>query len=494
MISLFAYMLVGALTFSEQALDGVRVGTVRPFAGAAVVNFRHTDIDDDGIPDLVLPGKVCLQRDARFPPEARVPMPAFGRMPEVDVWAGRLYCRLPGRLAVYAWRAGAWQAELDQPVEWPGGDAPPGPNPSAVRLTRFVCDVDGQAPPEIVAAGPDGVFVYQRDGGEYVQALNWRILPELQLTPARNATVWPPEARRISLPVRQMSCRVLWQPGRISILSREAAGPRRRVHMRKDYVFAGEAPLRSEAPAPKVFRSKALPEHMKPCRLNEDGLPDFAGAKWAVSDASAFPSLVYETWASLDGGTSFAVRRAPSLQGFRPHCSFVDFDGDGDMDIVTESASLLTAGAREMLSEMLARNAIGHEIRVYVQARGRFAEAPTVRFSRTLRLEQPPFRNGPVFQRYNRAELVSILGDYNGDGYRDLAVQTERGSVAIHLASGYTYHDTPDVTLDVPPNARFGVADVNADGRGDLVFHSEERGGGAETATQTVFFAGEAAP
>ena len=494
MISVLAYIFVGALAFSEQHVEGLRVGTVRPFTGKPAVNFRHTDVDHDGLPDLVLPGAVYFQREGRFPPANRTAMPAFASMPDIDLWAGRLYCRLPGRLAVYAWRETGWETVITQAFEWPEMDGPPGTNPDAGRLTRFLCDAEGDGVPEILAPAPDGLRLYRRKNDEYVRALTWDVLPELTLAATRDATLWPPGERRISLPVRQMWCRIISHEGEVSVLSENETGANRKVYVRRRYPWTEDGALRGTAPAPQVSRGNPVPAHMQACRLNNDGLLDYAGVKWGVSEASTYPALVHETWASVDGGATFAVRRMPSLQGFRPHCAFVDFDGDGDMDIVNESCTLQTAGPREMLSELLSRAAVDHEIRVYTQTGGAFSQKAGVRVRRTIRLRRPPLRSGPVFERYVNAELVSIVGDYNGDGYRDLAVQTTPGRIAVYIASGYGYPDTPAATLTVPEGARFGAADVNADGRSDVVVHPPKSAGGAAANRTTVFFAGEAAP
>ncbi len=491
MIPVMGYIFLGALAFSGQDVEGLSVGTVRPFTGMAVTNFRHTDLDGDGAPDLVLPGRVHFQRDGGFPPESRVPMPPFARMPEVDLWDGMLYCRLPGRLTVYAWRDGGWAAVLDQAMEWPGLTGPPGPNPSAVRLARFLCDAEDDGAPEILEPAPEGLFLYRREDDAYVQAFAWDILPELTLAPAMSQTLWPPEERRISLPVRQMWCRILCHDGIVAVLTEQESEAKRVVHVRREYALTDSGTLRDTPPPAGVSRSRPLPDHLQVCRLNTDDTMDYAGGKWDVSEASAYPALIYETWASVDGGASFAVRRVPSFQGFRPHCSFVDFDGDGDMDIVTESAALLTVGMREMVSEVLARPAIDHEVCVYTQAQGAFSSAPAVRFRRTVKLKQPPSRGGPHFKQYHSADRVSIVGDFNADGYRDLAVQAEIDRIDIHLASGYGYNARPDTVLAVPEGTRFGVADVNADGRSDIVVHPRHTAG-PEAGMSTVYFAGEA--
>ena len=145
------------------------------------------------------------------------------------------------------------------------------------------------------------------------------------------------------------------------------------------YPLAREGEWAAQGDGVTTVSSDVLPRHLQPCRLNEDGMIDYAGGRWEVSETAAFPVPLYETWATLDGGKHFYVQRAPSLQQSRPHCSFVDFDGDGDLDMVVEATGLFEGGAREALERFLTRSAVDHVIRVHVQGNGRFANTPRCR-------------------------------------------------------------------------------------------------------------------
>ena len=99
-----------------------------------------------------------------------------------------------------------------------------------------------------------------------------------------------------------------------------------------------------------------------------------------------------------------------------------------------------------------------------------------------------------MFERYQAAELMNITGDFNGDGYRDLAVRERADRLAIYLAAGFGYPSRMDTAVSIPPAAQFGVADVNADGRSDIVlrWRAGETGDGVELSR--VYYAREALP
>jgi hypothetical protein len=241
-----------------------------------------------------------------------------------------------------------------------------------------------------------------------------------------------------------------------------------------------------------MTETKPLPAHLHPCRLNDDDQIDYAGGLWKLSDSSAVPKAFYETWATLDGGATFHVRHAPSFQNARPRCMFVDFDGDGDLDMVTESAGLLEGGLREGLSRFLTRKALDHSVAVYPQAQGQFWKKPAFRATFRIRLEAPPIRNGPLFGRYQAGELFDLTGDFNGDGYRDALVQEGPGRLGVYLARGLDFPGRPDARPRIPASARFNVADVNGDGRSDIVLSWPSAAGQAAGTERTrILFASE---
>lgn len=504
MTAAVAYFVFGALTFWEQETPGLRVGVVRPLSGEVTVNYRQSDMDGDGAVDLVFGSEVAFQRRGGFPADARTPLPSIPAIVAIDVWKGALYLRSSRRLAIFRWNGARWTPELDQEFDWPEPGEAAGieitEDSAAPRLQRFLHDFDGDGVPEVVALGESGLDIHRRQE-RYDLFSRLSVLPPLSLIPGLPEPIWPPSARRITFPARHMSCRVFLEGSTLSALVREDI-PEGRACYRQTTHFLDldfettRLPYRSEE---KI--SPVLPDCVSPCRLNGDGQVDYAGGRWQISTASAFPMLMYETWVSLDGGDTFTVRRTPSFQGFRPQCSFVDFDGDGDLDLVTEGTGIFDGGLREAISRFITRRSVDHTVQAYLQVQGQFSKTPALRVRLRIGLERPPVMNDSTFLRYLSGELVNITGDFNQDGYKDLAVQERPGELSVYLAAGFRYPERPDAVLRLPSRSRFAVADVNGDGRTDIVVRWTEASpaqgdfasdGTPETERCLVYFAAEA--
>lgn len=488
--------LLASIEFSPQDIPGLRVEAVHPLTGAPSMNCLQADINGDGASDLVFGREVAFQRGGRFPREARVPLPELEEQPGLDVWQGDIFLFLPAGLSVFRWRNEKWETILTQPLEWPTADAGGGVLPvrghgRTALLQRRLHDLDADGVPEIVVVSPQGAHLFRRTGDHYVPAGVLEVLPQLTLLTGPTAQVWPPEMRRLVFPPREMACRLSIEGDRLRVLSRLDASDSTVRYRVIQYTVrqTPEGAFETTSTLPSEWMSADLPNYLQPCRLNADAMVDFAGEHSEIGRGGLLPGPVHTTCATLDGGASFAVRRSRT---FRPHCSFVDFDGDGDLDMVTESNDLLSGGAREGALRFLTSPAIQHEISVYRQAQGVFAGSPALTCRFPITLDFPPFARSALFQRYQRALLVNLCGDFNGDGYKDLVVQDRPDRLVVFLAAGFDFPNIPDCRIPLELDATFAVADVNLDGRADVVLKaaSAERGGDV----CRVYFATEGPP
>ena len=70
--------------------------------------------------------------------------------------------------------------------------------------------------------------------------------------------------------------------------------------------------------------------------------------------------------------------------------------------------------------------------------------------------------------RYAESDLAALAGDFNGDGRPDLAVQDRPDRLAVFLQKDGAFGREPDATLQTQPDWRFGITDIDLDGRSDL--------------------------
>ncbi len=480
-----ACLAAGAITFQPQEMPGLHAGPVPYLTTQPSMNCRQTDMDGDGLPDLVFDNALWMQRDGRFLPEQRhsLPLEAIGALLDVD--NGRLFCIREGRLAVLHWKDGAFAVELDQALDWPVDE-----NAPKTGLGRFLHDIDGDHQPELVAVDEHAITVFTLRGDGYVKAAQLTgILPELRYIQVPQQPLWPKSRRALAFPARQMACDLMVDGPSLSVVFRDPAQTGQFVFQRESrMLFVKDGECRAEAPS--VVRSVPVPDHVRPCRLNGDEILDLAGCKRVDSTGRTVSFSMVETWASLDGGKTFDVRRAAALDRYLPQTPFVDFDGDGLADMVTESTSLFEGGTREVVERFMARASIGHTVRVYLQQPGGFAQTPAVEFQVDIALEAPPWRMPPMYVRYQSGTLVNVSGDFDGDGHRDIAVRDRADRVAVWLAHGGAFFHTPDTEVPIDPASEFAVTDVNGDGCSDIIETRETSPTPAKTGrTVVVHFA-----
>jgi hypothetical protein len=471
LIALFCVLV--SVDFTEVEMPGLQVGPVQGASGEHTVNFRHADLDGDGRQDLLFASAAWLQRDETYAPENRIALPETGASAWIDVLGSHVYRWSREHLQVLELHEGQWRVVQDQELIRPG-PAERGAHDSRRpyargedKLHRFVVPGTVATAPDLVALSPEGLHRFRLASESYQEAGTWDVLPEMRLAVSRTHAIWPADARRLVLPARQMDCRLALDGDRARVFSREQAPLRQARHHVRSITLDASGTVDTTA-----FTSPPVPRYVRPARLNADDTLDLAGTRWDLSSSATWPVPVCETWASLDGGKSFTVRRAPSLQRTRPGASFLDFDADGDQDLVTESTALFEAGTREALNQLLSRSAVDHIIRVYRQTASGFEDTPWITSRHVIDLERPPLRGGPRLDSYSAARLVDLTGDFNGDNRKDLVISKEPGMLSVYLLEGAAYPATPTTRKAYDASRTFVATDINADGRSDLVFRA----------------------
>lgn len=496
MIGAIAIFCMGLTAF--QSLDlPIEVSPPEPLSGLVSANFRLTDVDGNGAPDLVVPDEVFLQTDGRFQTDAPIAMyPTSGRT-RIDTQDGALYIQESKRLTIVQWRDGAWKVKTKQAMVWPS-PAPEDAQTTSqgmaghdVELTRFLHDFDGDGIPEIVFPGKGGLHIYRLGPEGYDETTCAPIFPPLHMVYAPASALWPPNVRHFDFPARETACKYVLEANRATVFSMERSGERSSRYRVTTYVLEAARQFQVRAEDGSSWVTEPMSNGMRPCRLSSEDTWDFAGGDWELSQATSLPIPVFETRATFDRGKTWQTFRSVS---FRPSCLFIDADGDGRRDLLTESIGLLEGGIRESVDRFLSARQIEHSISIYLQHDKAFPPKPDWHARITISLDAPPLRNTEFFQRYQAGELLDVTGDYDGDGRRDLLVQDRPDRLSVYLSTPNGFGTIPETAIAVERNARFAVCDVNGDGRSDIAVYPTPATKPGKGPMAQVWFSRRAAP
>lgn len=458
-----------AIDFSTLPMPGLEVGPVNPLTAQPMVNFRHADLNADGRLDLILPTGVYIADETGYTPASPLPPPPVHNAAMADVWKDRVYVLDADSWRMLRWHDDAWVEEYRHPqtrgAEYAarvGTAADPG-----LRWTRFLYDFNADGQPEAVLVRDDGVRIIQvnPDGVTELAVLN--VLPAMQLARVPNQALWPSSERRLAYPSQHLDCRLVIDASAITVITRDHTADGRIRYRVMPYridttVWSAFADDRNALLTPP------MPAYMQPCRLNGDGVLDFAGGDWEFSSTRLLPVPIHVTAASTDGGATIQTVRT---QSYSPLTMFVDFDGDDRLDIVTDSTGLFRGGLRESLNRFASNRSIDHQVQVYPQATdGTFAETPSFMASFRVELLRAPRQHGDMFRRYQSSELFNVTGDFNDDARKDFVVRLRSGRLEVYLSGQEGVAKKADaVVLVDAPMWRFAVADVNGDEVSDIV-------------------------
>ncbi len=489
-----------ALTFDTVRLPDLETaGTGRPIEAPGGF-FRLTDLNGDGLQDLVLPTYAALQRRVPegFPEDAFVPLPPRREETVCDVWENRLFLMTAQslRLCQLSEAGDTFAVVAEQEAPWPEmlftadfpGPFRPAPSGRDVTFRRVLHDIDADGTPEIVLPVPEGIAVYALEEpptGSYVPSGLLNVFPPLRMAQRPHQDLWPPEERAVAFPPRQLMCRY-WMRGNVAIvLHRLEAGPSASRFVTRRYPVAlHDARFTVGGAAPEEFSTPPLPNALEPCQLNEDLTIDYAGGSLALGGMGAAPAPLFDTFVTTNGGETVQVIRARS---FRPHASFADVNRDGRLDLIAHHMELFENGPREAIGAIMTGRRLRHRIAIHTQGEdGQFPQRADLMARVSVELDAAPARNSAMFRLYQTAELFRLGGDVNGDGLSDLVYIGAPGQVFIHFQEDGAYAWRTGAELTVPAGWNFELLDIDGNGLDDLVFCP--RPGAEETGSPAYVF------
>lgn len=491
--------VLAGVAFQAQDLPGLIVFKTDWVGGQASGNFRQADFDEDGAADLVLPQGIYFQRGGVFPESARAAFPETSGPVLFDVWGSGLYCVSVSGLSVFRWSGGQWIEELAQELAVPFGPEDDAyerivlgaPDTSqSFSGDRFVCDLDGDGVPEIVFASHKGLHVFRKTEGRYAESCCLEIFPPLSEAKFYDRPLWPATERRVGIMSRRSACWVWLDGTSVSVGAWESGPGESGRHRTVRYQLDPQNRFAIDAAKTRVEESGVMPSSAHACRLNGDDVTDYVGEDSDSAESPALHVPICTTYVSVDGGRSMLAIRTRS---FEMQSSFVDYDGDGDYDLVTGQTDMFGGGIRESVNWLLSGREIRHEVSIHLQNdTPAFAREPDIRVPFTIRLDAAPIRWSLMFRRYLSGELVSLAGDFNGDRRKDVAIEDAPGKVRICLSGAQGFSPKPDGAVEIAEGARWAVADVNADGLSDIVVRRadvSEKPDDAVSGGANVFFA-----
>lgn len=438
------------------AVPGLSVSPPEWPGGVPVVSCRAADLNHDGERDLLTERGVMLRAGGRLDTGRFHAMPEELLATRLDVAGDALYSLSARGLSRWEIGTGGWEKletweTADGLAALLGG--------SGQGLGRYLHDVDGDGTPEAVMVSPQGVHVLACANARLIERAVYSVLPPMQIQEHFAQPLWPEERRRVSLPARSMSCRVLLEGPEILVASREVEVPGVRYALRR---------YRSGAES-EVLVTEILPETMRPCRLNADAQMDFWGGAWSGPGDALLPLPVYDLALSVDGGRQASTRRVPGLLNRSAPLRLADLNGDGRLDLITMGAGLAELGTREAAQQLRLRAAVDVWLAVYPQTDQGFRRAPTCRRQFTLELSAPPLRLGARTEELDIGGRIDPGADFDGDGRADLLVSHGTEEVCVYLWTGNDWSTRPVARARVPSGGRAHAADVDGDGHADLV-------------------------
>ncbi len=473
-------VVMGGVTFEKVDIPDVHASPGYPPLGTIKLDLLHADLDKDGHSDLILPTRAYLRPGGRLDPDRYLPMPDVPRQSRADIWESTVYVLSPGLFATYVLEAGDWKRSAQFALDWePTEDirVEVDENTPSITFERFLHDVDGDGQPEIVRITDDGISVsaMKTDG---IETAVLALFPPHRAQPsARKNALWPASERKVAFPNRWARFNVVIDGGSAVVIEQVFRGQDEVIYAVHRYQIVSDSDKGFAFRQETSYRTEALPDDMEPIALNADGDVDYAGYRYERPTYTNWKPVV-QRFVSTDAGKTFEIA---VTRGFLSRTTFVDLDGDGDLDWLGEESGLVSGGVRETANRALFQQKFSHAIMARTQNDdGSFDRKWRTLGRFTIELDKPARHYTYRFWQYMNGDLIDCTGDFNGDDWRDALVFNKPEAVSIHLGGADGFTARPETEFAVPPHKIPCAFDVDGDGLSDVVVRDRAKGGGVE--------------
>ncbi len=458
MIALACFFAAGVVTFSEQPLPGLETGSRVFPAALATVNTRAADIDEDGLIDLVLPSGVWLRKGDLYPKAGAIALPDRRHFEVVYAENGRLYGCGTGEVACFSLYAQRWRNEWT--VSLPSIHSP------ASTIQPLFHDVDGDGHAELVAPWYDTLLVHNlSDSAQLIAELD--VYPPVRPRLESTNNLWTSRSSPPTGAIATRDFRIAFDGPSLTTRETIQAGDRRVEYRFVSYTLARNPDGLFSYPVSESWASAALPDVMLPYRSSRDGAIAFAGARPANVGPARLEDPLTEVLLASRSNPSPQIVRTKAPLAF---LALADFDGDGDEDLLTQSNTLMSGPPREVLMRLASAHTVRHTFSVHVQDNdGRFNPRPRHTQSIDIDLDGPAIDDGPRWQAYRQGALTCASADFNADRRADIAAWFAPRRLGVWINQEGVFNKEPDAVLSISDGGGLALADVDRDGRADLV-------------------------
>ncbi len=233
---------------------------------------------------------------------------------------------------------------------------------------------------------------------------------------------------------------------------------------------------------PKLTYEDAAEEESWFCRLdiNGDGKLDlirntWLNEPWFLAGTRSGKVLVRVYYSDAQGRLPPEPQQVFRKNDWIPSVPVVDVDGDGHPDLVLGHSRF---DSREGVRKMMIAKKLDFNLTVHCFRPGTgFPRDPDCQRDIVIHLDQPSLLLSFSRRRYYEG-LVSLAGDFNGDGRADLLVRDRGDQVSAYCFESRErgFHAEPDLQFGLSgPVDSFQPQDLNGDGISDLVLWSRDR-------------------